>query len=91
MEDSEALRGIDNSDHSTLTSHHDHSAYSHDLQNQLVLNNNNGLDIGTHEKAPQDPNIVDWNGPDDPENPLNWSSAKKLAAIGIVSLVTMLS
>jgi hypothetical protein len=23
-------------------------------------------------KEPPDPNIVDWNGPDDPQNPLNW-------------------
>lgn len=91
MQDLEDLPGIDMSDHSTLTSHHDNPAYSHDLQSQPVRNNNNALDIGTQEKAPQDPNIVDWNGPDDPENPLNWSSAKKFAAISIVSLVTMLS
>lgn len=23
-------------------------------------------------KEPPDPNIVDWDGPDDPQNPLNW-------------------
>jgi hypothetical protein len=25
----------------------------------------------------QDPNIVDWDGEQDPENPLNWSAKKK--------------
>lgn len=43
------------------------------------------------EKEEQDPNIVDWNGPTDPENPLNWSSPKKLATLFIVTLITFLS
>ncbi len=39
-----------------------------------------------------DPNIVGWSGPDDPpENPLNWSFAKKTAAIATVSWITFLS
>nr|QPF70305.1 major facilitator superfamily transporter [Lasiodiplodia theobromae] len=37
-----------------------------------------------------DPNIVDWDGPDDPENPMNWSKSKKWGAIAIVSLITFL-
>ncbi|KAF2967368.1 hypothetical protein GQX73_g6198 [Xylaria multiplex] len=32
--------------------------------------------------------IVDWEGPDDPDNPLNWSSARKTFIIAIVSAVT---
>ncbi|KAI0534773.1 major facilitator superfamily domain-containing protein [Xylaria digitata] len=32
--------------------------------------------------------IVDWEGPDDPANPLNWSSARKTFIIAIVSAVT---
>lgn len=43
------------------------------------------------EKQSHDPNIVGWNGPDDPENPMNWTSRKKVTAIGIVSLITILS
>lgn len=82
MEDSKNFRGTDSSDLSTLE--------SYNLQNQPVLNNN-ALDLATHETTPQDPNIVDWNGPDDPENALNWSSTKKFAAMGIVALITMLS
>ncbi|KAH7034290.1 major facilitator superfamily domain-containing protein [Macrophomina phaseolina] len=38
----------------------------------------------------QDPNIVDWDSPDDPENPMNWPKAKKWGAICIVSSITFL-
>ncbi|KAF4473141.1 Major facilitator superfamily domain, general substrate transporter [Fusarium agapanthi] len=33
-----------------------------------------------------DPNIVDWDGPDDPANPRNWSKPYKLTNVVIVSL-----
>ncbi|ESZ93783.1 hypothetical protein SBOR_5839 [Sclerotinia borealis F-4128] len=29
------------------------------------------------EKEEQDPNLVTWDGPDDPENPMNWPAKKK--------------
>lgn len=35
--------------------------------------------------------IVDWDGPDDPENPRNWSFKKKWAATAIVSAFTFIS
>ncbi|CAK7220857.1 hypothetical protein SCUCBS95973_004298 [Sporothrix curviconia] len=38
-----------------------------------------------------DPNLVKWNGPDDLENPKNWSISKKWAAVFIVSLFTFIS
>ena len=91
MEDSNTSQGVDSLQHSTLTSQRNDSAYSHDVEKQPDLNNS-ALDLANHdEKAPKDPNIVDWDGPDDPENPLNWTSNKKLAAITIVALCTMLS
>lgn len=43
------------------------------------------------EEKFKDPNVVDFDGPDDPENPMNWSSAKKTTAIVIISLMTLLS
>ncbi|GKT42989.1 MFS transporter prlG [Colletotrichum spaethianum] len=42
-------------------------------------------------EAPQDPNIVDFDGSNDPENPLNWSTARKTTSIVIVSLTALLS
>ena len=96
MEVSNASQGVDSLRRSTLISQRDESTYSHDVEKQAD-GNDSARDIATHdiathdEKALQDPNIVDWDGPDDPENPLNWASSKKLAAMTIVSLVTMLS
>ncbi len=66
------------------------SVYKRDVENQSA-HDSNRLDIATQEKAPKDPNIVNWDGPDDPENPLNWSSSKKFGPISMVSLITMLS
>lgn len=33
-----------------------------------------------------DPNVVDWDGSDDPTNPRNWSNAYKMLNVGLVSL-----
>jgi hypothetical protein len=32
--------------------------------------------------------IVGWEGPDDPENPMNWASSRKTFTIVMVSAVT---
>lgn len=37
------------------------------------------------------PNIVDWDSPDDPANPQNWTNKKKWGCISIVSAVTFLT
>ena len=38
-----------------------------------------------------DPNIVDWDGPDDPNNPVNWSMKKKVAATVVISSITFVT
>lgn len=42
-----------------------------------------------HTPPPEeaDTKIVDWDGPDDPANPLNWPSRKRWAHIIMVSLL----
>jgi hypothetical protein len=43
---------------------------------------------------PRDPNLVDWDGPDDPANPQNWAASRKwgiIAALGAVTLITPLA
>lgn len=47
----------------------------------------------TSEKAvdESDPNEVWWDGPDDPANPLNWTSKRKWGNIAILSLVTLIT
>lgn len=41
-------------------------------------------------KKPKDPDIVDWDGPRDPENPLNWTNGRKWANIVTFSTITMI-
>ncbi|RMD39803.1 hypothetical protein DV735_g5322, partial [Chaetothyriales sp. CBS 134920] len=38
-----------------------------------------------------DPNIVDWEGPLDPENPMNWSNRKKYANVLMVAILSLLT
>jgi hypothetical protein len=45
-----------------------------------------GAPAGGEAAPAPDPNIVDWDGPDDPANPRNWSKAYKLANVVVVSL-----
>jgi hypothetical protein len=43
-----------------------------------------------HAKASPEPdtkdNIVDWDGPDDPQNPMNWPSWKRLLQVIFASV-----
>jgi hypothetical protein len=43
------------------------------------------------KQIPIDPNIVNWDGPDDPENPLNWTPKRKLGATMSIALITLLT
>ncbi|KAI0490343.1 major facilitator superfamily domain-containing protein [Xylaria cf. heliscus] len=45
----------------------------------------------SNEKNSPDDNIVDWDGPDDPENPLRWSKAKKNLHIVLVSIFALVA
>ena len=45
----------------------------------------------TRSKKDRDPNLVTWDGEDDPANPKNWTSHKKWAATLTVSLFTLIS
>ncbi|KAI1335579.1 major facilitator superfamily domain-containing protein [Xylariaceae sp. FL0016] len=40
---------------------------------------------------PNDPDLVTWLGPDDPENPKNWAYSKKWVAVFVVSTFTLIS
>ncbi|KAF2710442.1 MFS general substrate transporter [Pleomassaria siparia CBS 279.74] len=53
--------------------------------------------VTLHEDTPApaqeeaDANIVDWDGPDDPENPMNWPTSKKWRLIFVLALVTLVT
>lgn len=50
------------------------------------LNDDNSSDPTT--KVDQHPDIVDWDGPNDPANPLNWSSGRKTANVLLIASFT---
>ncbi|KAK2810023.1 hypothetical protein FQN49_008565 [Arthroderma sp. PD_2] len=45
--------------------------------------------VGSRED--EAPTLVDWDGPDDPANPLNWTSFKKWSIITLVSYITFVT
>ncbi|KAJ9165188.1 MFS general substrate transporter [Coniochaeta hoffmannii] len=38
-----------------------------------------------------DPNVVSWDGPDDPQNPKNWTDKKKWTNVAILSILTVIT
>ena len=48
-------------------------------------------DTNTGHDTDDDANIVWWDSPDDPENPMNWPTWKKTLNIGFVSGMTLVS
>lgn len=47
--------------------------------------------IATSVSLEKDANLVDWNGPDDPEKPLNWSKKKKWTNMMLIAALTLLT
>jgi hypothetical protein len=39
----------------------------------------------------EEANIVDWDGPDDPRNPQNWSGRRKWLTVALVSAITFVT
>ncbi|EXJ62308.1 hypothetical protein A1O7_02742 [Cladophialophora yegresii CBS 114405] len=58
---------------------------------EKALSIHEGKDVTATVNQTVDPDIVDWDGPDDPENPLNWPSRKKWANIAFLSMITLLT
>lgn len=65
------------------------SSSSHAASNENDVEKG-ATETGAETDEPKDPNIVDWEGPDDPKNPYNWPAKKKWANIAILSLLTLL-
>jgi hypothetical protein len=43
------------------------------------------------QTEPRDPNLVDWDGPDDPQNPMNWTLKRKMIITSCISIITLLT
>ncbi|TQB72955.1 hypothetical protein MPDQ_006380 [Monascus purpureus] len=46
--------------------------------------------VENESRQDQDSNTIWWDSDDDPENPMNWSSANKWANLGIISIITFI-
>lgn len=78
-----------------------HRLHAHELKDtSIAMEKDIEKDGGTpsassidepQEETETDPNIVDFDGPDDPENPLNWSTKKKWGMVTLVSAITFLT
>lgn len=51
-----------------------------------------GGDVAAHESEKpteeKDSNLIEWNGPDDPENPMNWPRSKKWIITVVLGFMT---
>jgi hypothetical protein len=66
-----------------------HSSTQADLEKVYSLHEDK--DVAFEVQQETDPNVVNWDGPDDPENPLNWTPRKKWGNIAIVAAITFLT
>lgn len=89
MDDSKDIGG-DPSIHSEDTNQQDDLEYKQDVEKQHI---DNKVEDGAaaDAEAHKDLNVVGWDGPDDPANPMNWPKVKKVGAIAVVSFITLLS
>lgn len=70
--------------------HSSSSSSSRHISNEKDMEKGVAEATSEEDKEPRDPNIVDWDGPEDPDNPYNWPAKKKWANIAILSLLTLL-
>lgn len=58
----------------------------------IVPESGSGAPAGEKREAEdQDPNVVTWDGPDDPANPMNWTMRKKWSNIAVLSVLTIIT
>ena len=62
---------------------------SHSLsaRNSIAKGTEGAEKVAEETAEPSDPNVVWWDGPEDPSNPLNFSPKLKLLNIGLVSAI----
>lgn len=53
--------------------------------------NPHSTSITGERTAPNDLDVVDWDGPDDPANPMNWPTSKKIITAALVSMITFVT
>lgn len=64
------------------------AAKSSDLEANVSTSSHTSVSHEKKDELARDPNIVDWDGPDDPKNPMNWPAWKIKAQVFLVSAIT---
>ncbi|KAF2836019.1 MFS general substrate transporter [Patellaria atrata CBS 101060] len=67
------------------------SINSEDFRKDMDLDVEKNQAEATTSDEPVDPNVINWKGPDDPENPLNWPAGKRWGIVCMMSAVTFLT
>ena len=60
-----------------------------DIEDQLSLDESKSEKTG--ESEPVDPYLVNWNAPNDPENPLNFLARRKLVLMASIASIAFLT
>jgi len=69
--------------------HQETGAISDDIEKNALKNGKEDIEEQDVVIEPQvDPNLVDWDGPDDPANPMNWTERKKWTTVTVVSCIS---
>lgn len=84
-ETSSVLRKTSNESFNSAQSTH----YVHDHERDVEKADNAPQPEPETKNQGQDPNMVDWNGPDDPENPQNWPKSKKWLVTLALAFLTL--
>ena len=63
----------------------------HDRDAKDIEKANVDTQIPTEQAKLKDPNLVDWDGPDDPTKAVNWSRKEKWSTIACLSAMTFIT
>lgn len=82
LEDSGILQGDTDHENSDL------NLAEKDIEKGDGLDSGLSNDTPAQAPPPKDPNLIEWDGPDDPENPMNWGIWKKWRATVMLGMMT---
>lgn len=68
-----------------------HTGGGGDLEKGVTPEEGGDKDAHAVVEGESDPNVVWWDGPDDPENPMNWPSWRKVLTCTIISFLTFVT
>lgn len=82
--------------HPTLSAKNPTDTSRHSVQNDMERGSNDmslddHQDVDDSAQVKANPNIVDWDGPNDSANPLNWSKSIRIGHVALISIITLIA